>query len=463
MKRFTLLFALFFALFSSAHSQIICPSSAANYYVDDLFQGNYVSISNINSSGISSMIGAPSNLGKFFSLAQYNFPIDMGIILSTGNIFNVYGPNFNGSTTHNFNLPGDSLLGSTVGTVNTYDAAFIEFDYIPFTNVISFEYVFGSEEYPEYVNSSFNDVFGFFVSGPNPYGGNYTNQNVAIVPGTTNTPVAINNVNNGSSGVGPCTNCAYFVDNTGGLGVMFDSYTTSLPVYLEMIPFATYHIKIVVADVADGIYDSGVFLKQNSFSCLPLTYNFQANGSKSYSNTIKEDSTSLLIDILLPDTARTPITYHFSISGTAVNGTDYQLLTDSITFLPGTISQSINFVPLSDTLTEGNETITLVFNYLNDTLNITLEDNPVAQNPSSINENEFSQQINIYPNPASDILNIETNMIFNSIEIIDIEGRTVLNTSFNNSIDISKLPAGNYFITLRGGNNEMTSRKFTKL
>ncbi|MBN2745562.1 MAG: choice-of-anchor L domain-containing protein [Bacteroidales bacterium] len=462
MKKFTILFALVIALFSNGHSQIVCPSTVASYYVDDLFQGNYVAISNINSSGISSMTGTPSNLGKFFSLGQYNFPIDMGIILSTGNIFNVYGPNQSASTTHNFNIPGDSLLGSTIGSVNTYDAAFIEFDYVPYTNVISFEYVFGSEEYPEFVNSSFNDVFGFFVSGPNPYGGNYTNQNIAIVPGTTNTPVAINNVNNGSSGAGPCTNCAYYVDNTGGLGVIFDGYTTSLPVYVEMIPFATYHIKIVVADVADAAYDSGVFLKQNSFSCLPLTYNFQANGTKAYSNTVKEDSTSLLIEILLPDTARTPISYHFSISGTADNGSDYQLLTDSITFLPGTINQSIQIIPLSDTLTEGDETITLVFNYLKDTLNITLEDNPPAQNPSSIIENDLSIHISIYPNPANEILNIETNTVFNSLEIIDIEGRIVLTTMFKDHIDISKLPAGNYFLTLKG-NTGKTTRKFSKL
>ncbi len=462
MKKFTILFALVVALYSNAHSQIVCPSTVASYYVDDLFQGNYVSISNINSSGISSMTGAPSNLGKFFGLGQYGFPIYTGIILSTGNIFDVYGSNQSAFTSHNFNLPGDSILGSTIGSVNTYDAAFIEFDYVPYTNVISFEYVFGSEEYPEFVNSTFNDVFGFFISGPNPYGGNYVNQNIAIVPSTTNTPVSINNVNNGTSSAGPCTNCAYYVDNTGGFGVIFDGYTTSLPVYVEMIPFATYHIKIVVADVADAVYDSGVFLKQNSFSCLPLTYNFQANGTKAYSNTVKEDSTSLLIDILLPDTARTPITYHFSIAGTADNGTDYQLLTDSITFLPGTINQSIQIIPLSDTLTEGDETITLVFNYLKDTLNITLQDNPPAQNPSSILENDLSSNISIYPNPASEILNIETKVVFNSIEIIDLEGRIVLTTIFKDNIDISKLPAGNYFLTLKG-NNGKTTRKFTKL
>lgn len=72
----------------------------------------------------------------------------------------------------------------------------MEFDFVPATDNISFNYVFGSEEYPEYVCSQFNDVFAFFISGPGIVG----LQNIAIVQGTANMPVAINSVNVGEAG-----------------------------------------------------------------------------------------------------------------------------------------------------------------------------------------------------------------------------------------------------------------------
>ena len=96
--------------------------------------------------------------------------------------------------------------------------------------LINFNYVFGSEEYPEFVNAGFNDAFGFFLSGPNPTGGMYVDQNLAIVPGTANTPVSIFNVNNVS-------NSAYYVDNGDGFTapqnsdptvIQFDGFTTPL-------------------------------------------------------------------------------------------------------------------------------------------------------------------------------------------------------------------------------------------
>jgi len=48
----------------------------------------------------------------------------------------------------------------------TFDASILEFDFIPQSDTLKFNYIFGSEEYPEYVNSGYNDVFGFFISGP---------------------------------------------------------------------------------------------------------------------------------------------------------------------------------------------------------------------------------------------------------------------------------------------------------
>ena len=49
-------------------------------------------------------------------------------------------------------------------TIN--DAAVLEFDFIAISDTILFDFVFASDEYLEFVNTAFNDVFGFFLSGP---------------------------------------------------------------------------------------------------------------------------------------------------------------------------------------------------------------------------------------------------------------------------------------------------------
>ena len=119
--------------------------------------------------------------------------------------------------------------------------------------------MFGSEEYPEYANSSFNDVFGFFLSGPG-IAGIFTNnaRNIATLP-ETNQFVSINNVNH-------INNSQFYINNSGGLTIQYDGFTTVLKANATVIPGETYHIKLAIADVSDNIYDSGVCIKAGSFS-----------------------------------------------------------------------------------------------------------------------------------------------------------------------------------------------------
>jgi hypothetical protein len=119
------------------------------------------------------------------------------------------------------------------------------------------------EEYPEYVNSSFNDVFGFFITGLNPAGGLYANTNVALVPGTS-MPVAINNIN-------LMLNNAYYVYNVGGVTIVFDGFTTVLTATIPVVPLATYHLKMAIADAGDMIFDSGIFLQCPSMRSYTIT------------------------------------------------------------------------------------------------------------------------------------------------------------------------------------------------
>ena len=143
-----------------------------------------------------------------------------------------------------------------------------EFDFIPDADTVKFRYVFGSDEYPEFVCSSYNDVFGFFISGPRPGGGNYLQKNIALVPSTT-LPVAINTVNPGVSAGGNCTSLAYsayYVDNDSGLTIQYDGFTKVFTALAPVICNNKYHIKLAIADVGDEAYDSGVFLEARSLN-----------------------------------------------------------------------------------------------------------------------------------------------------------------------------------------------------
>ena len=262
---------LAFLLYSlMAKSQIVLdnnpPYNTATYLIDNVLLGGGI----VGSSH--SFIGDPNQIG-FFNGVNSNLAIDSGVVLSSGNILELIGPNSSGSTSTPFSGAGDPTLDLVVGPIDyTNDAAVLEFDFVPTSDVISFKYVFGSEEYLEFV-TSFNDAFGFFLSGPNPSGGNYIDQNLAIVPGTTNTPVSIFNVNN-------ISNSTYYVDNgTGATApqnsdptvIQFDGFTTPLTATAAVNCGDTYHIKIVVADVNDFAYDSGVFLEAGSFYSPPLS------------------------------------------------------------------------------------------------------------------------------------------------------------------------------------------------
>jgi uncharacterized repeat protein (TIGR01451 family) len=135
----------------------------------------------------------------------------------------------------------------------TNDAAVIEFDFIPENDFVSFQYVFGSEEYLEYVGSSFNDVFAFFVNGTN----------YALLP--NDDVVSINNVN-------LLVNSGYYVDNDprispdAALDTEMDGFTTVLTFLAPVVSGETNHLKIAVGDTFDAKYDSTVLIEAGSLT-----------------------------------------------------------------------------------------------------------------------------------------------------------------------------------------------------
>jgi PKD repeat protein len=191
-----------------------------------------------------------------------------GIILSSGNAADVVGPNLADSTSTDFMLPGDTDLDVLSG-FTTFDAAVLEFDFVPTSNQVVFYYSFASDEYPEWVNTPYNDVFAFYVNG----------QNYAVVrqtagdPNAAFVPVAVNNINNGNElypefvPARPDLFRPNYVtaDGTPSLiDLELDGITDVLTFQAPVIPGVVNHMKLAIADASDGIYDSAVFIQAGS-------------------------------------------------------------------------------------------------------------------------------------------------------------------------------------------------------
>ncbi len=276
MKRTTLLFFLLALIskYGSVSAQLVVENNLTVVdLVESIFVGQGVTVSNVTFNGV------PGNQVKaqagYFNSSNSNIPITTGIILASGDVDVAVGPNNSGGAGSNVGgtYQDDDL--NAIATASTNNAAVLEFDFIPAGDTLTFNYVFASEEYNEYVCSAFNDVFGFFLSGPG-LSGPYDNGgiNIAIIPETT-LPVAINNVNNGSIGsAGSGANCSviqlnnteYYIDNESNgafSSTQYDGFTVTLQAGAKVECGQQYHIKLAIADAADAILDSGVFLEES--------------------------------------------------------------------------------------------------------------------------------------------------------------------------------------------------------
>ncbi|MCF8296308.1 MAG: choice-of-anchor L domain-containing protein [Saprospiraceae bacterium] len=379
--KFTLIGLLFCLYSNNSYSQLIVNNTMTPaQLVQNILVGQGITVSNVTYSGALSAIGSfstgatPTNIG---------FP--SGVILASGNVTTAIGPNTLTSAGNNLNQPGDSLLSVASG-YNTYDAAILEFDFVPVSDTIKFRYVFASEEYPEYSGSTVNDVFGFFVSGLNPLGGNYNKKNIAIIPGTANTPVSINTLNNGLSNTGPCNNCAYYIDNTSGLTIQYDAFTTVLTAWIRVMPCFTYHIKIAISDAGDGIYDSGVFLEANSFMSSSVVVSSSYSMPNVNSSMAIEGCNDAILTLKIPQAKSTNTIINYAIWGTAINGVDYTTIPNNVTIPAGQDSVNLIISPILDGIVEGIEQVILLVNTsacTYDTVYIDIMDNSVLESTIS--------------------------------------------------------------------------------
>lgn len=198
-----------------------------------------------------------------FNGSNSNIGLTGGVILTTGEVTGPNGPegpnDLPNAGVDNLTA-GYTLLDNIVSPDVSFNATVFEISFIPSGDSIFLKYVFGSEEYLEYVGSQFKDLVGMFLSGPNPSGGNYTDANIALTP-FTQVPISINNVNNTALSL-------YYVSNetTVGSTVEYDGFTQPFIARAAVSHDSLYTLKIAIADVSDGIYDSGVFIEEYSFT-----------------------------------------------------------------------------------------------------------------------------------------------------------------------------------------------------
>lgn len=219
--------------------------------------------------------------GTFSGGNGCGLPLESGVILATGEIADAVGPNGDSFVTTPFGNPGDTDLNGLVGGGPTYDPAILEFDIISSNSFrLGFQYVFASDEYPEWV-AEFNDPVAIFVS-TNRVGTNWINaitNDIALVPQTTNVIVSVNSIDGGWSSWGQIirapTKPHYYVDNFDpgfravspysttrpAFNIQYDGMTVMLTAQATIWPNVTNHVKICIADYGDYLYDSAVFIR----------------------------------------------------------------------------------------------------------------------------------------------------------------------------------------------------------
>jgi gliding motility-associated-like protein len=355
--RYILLLLLAFGLCANVTAQLqTTPSNNATFLVNQLI-GPGISVSNATINTQAAAAGTFQSNGS-------NIGLPGGVLLTSGEVANAIGPNISTGITTSHGAPGDAQLNALSSPFMTEDACILEFDIVAICDTIQISYVFGSDEYDEYVCSDFTDVFGFFISGPGIVG----TQNIAVIPGSA-TPISINTVNIGAPGMfssfplpGNCntTNSGYFTTNNTGTTVEYDGFTVPLIAKSAVIPCSTYHIKLAIADAGDDALDSGVFLEQGGIRCTSTQLSVSSSiNNPGYVNAVEGCVNGRFTFSRSGDTTQAQ-TINYAVGGTATPFFDYPALPGSVTFPAMVSTVTINVVATADGLVEGNESVFVI-------------------------------------------------------------------------------------------------------
>jgi len=361
--KFLIYFIFLLLSVEKIYAQLIVVNESSAQVLAQKLVGEGVTVSNIV------FRGSAEAVGTFVNSSGTSIGLDSGIILTNGRLKSdgpLYGVNGNGinsaitslASLQNFPTSvysGDSDLASLLNIPNdfTHDATVLEFDFIPLGDSIRFRYVFSSEEYPEFACpgpfDNYNDAFAFFIEGPGfPF-----RTNIALVPGT-NSPVTINNVNDQSCALYP----QYYVNNEGNKNFTHNGHTSVFTALAAVQPCQVYHLKLVISDVADAIFDSGVFLESKSLTSnlFQLTNLTQTDPVTGQSYLVEGCATGSL---RIRRQAVTPFsqTVFLAYGGSALNTLDVATLPSSVIIPAGQSDVLVTINPVVDNLPEGIETL----------------------------------------------------------------------------------------------------------
>ncbi len=267
-------FGFFFFLIGSylnsyaQYIQVDSQSYSAQELIENVLINNDCFSNVVVTNVVGGNFGTSDKSYGYFDATGTSFPISSGIVLSTGRLSNVPGPNTSLSDDNASGWSGDADLETILNDNNTTNATSIEFEFESAANEISFQYLFASEEYQQgNANTcNYSDLFAFLIRPISA--SNYTN--IAVVP-NTNTPVKVTTVHSGIPGACNPINEDYFAgwnpqSVTSSSPTTFNGGTTVLEAKAQVQPNQTYQVKLVIADHVNYRYDSAVFLASNSFS-----------------------------------------------------------------------------------------------------------------------------------------------------------------------------------------------------
>jgi len=503
MKKIILIF--FGVLFNVSVSQNITVNqtfTAQQLIENILVNSGCVSVSNFSASGGNFSAGEMSF--GYFNANGSVFPFQEGIVLSTGKLSSVIGPNTNFSDSGiGMGWNGDSDLNTALSLTNTFNATVLEFDFIPNANTISFDYIFASEQYllnPTANQCNYTDGFAFLLKEATAT----SYQNLALVPGTT-IPVRVNTVR-GSGTICPAANQTYFdAFNTGTYPTTYDGQTKILTAQAAVIPGTLYHIKLVIADEGNARFDSGIFLKAGSFvsekdlgpNRLLATGNSLCPNETLILNATQAGATSYQWYKNGNPVGTNSATYDVTSAGTytvEINVNTTCVITGSIEieYAPNITTSTTSFTAC-DTNSDGfavfdlNAIKTQIFNNLPSNYSVALFESTTGTTalPANFTNTTPNQQIiytrivsleNCYANIPITLNVISSGGILPS-EIINICNNSVTtisapsgfsNYSWNtlpvqNSQSISISSSGNYIVTLTNANGCTNTKTFTAI
>lgn len=466
------------------------PSNSIESFVHDMLD---ISCPDVDFFNIS--FTGDTNAIATFNNGHNIFIFNKGLLLCNGHYANALGPNEATDTSYNNTGGSDSSL-ALIGQGPISDACFLEFDFIPNVPHFSLRYSYASEDHNERIYSDSADVMGFFLTGPSPIGiGDYTNQNIALIPGIS-FPVNAFYVNHTNNPI------FHFTNNGPQSSVEYDGFTTAMYAEAAVIPSETYHLKIAIGDVGDESFDSALFLHEAEYIPSQYIYSTQTNVSCFGQNDgiISIDS---VFGIYSPG-----FTWSYStVTANSISNLEHGNYTVTI--------ESNNFIstPVSFTITEPDSLAvthtstpidTLVSPYGSVDATVTGGTPPYgfAWSNGAITEDlaqaEYGQHelvitdsngciataqifvdyatsnhtsalplangIAIFPNPANDQINIQfANKLIENVACFSISGveQFAMRSSGNKSIelDIKHLPKGTYILRI----NNKHIKRFVKL